>query len=436
MKDLRPLFGNLAPVWGRPWEIFVERGEGSYVWDTDGNRYLDFTSGIGVTSTGHCHPRVVGAVREQAGRILHAQANLLVHQPMLSLVDSLRKVVPDGLDSFFFSNSGAEAVEASLKLARHATGRTNVIAFEGSFHGRTVGTMSLTSSKEVYRSGYQPLMSGVFFAPYGDCFRCPKAEAAPGRYGKSRCCHWPLERLRNLLATRSAPEETAAILVEPILGEGGFVIPEPGFLRGLREICDEHGILLVFDEVQTGFGRTGRFFASEHFDVVPDILVMAKGIASGLPLSGIAAPAELMRCWRVGAHGGTYGGNAIACAAADATVRVLVEDGLVENARRQGAEILRRLGELQKVNPTIGDVRGLGLMIATEFVDPETGRPDREMAAAVQQGAFDRNVLLLTCGSHSHVVRWLPPLVADEAEVETAVDAFREALADVTVTAA
>jgi 4-aminobutyrate aminotransferase len=409
----------------------AERAEGVYIWDTEGNRYLDFTSGIGVTNTGHCHPRVVEAVREQAGQFIHAQANLIIHQPMLRLAEALREVVPPALNTFFFANSGAEAIEASFKLARHATTRTNIIAFERSFHGRTVGTMALTSSKTAYRMGYQPLMAGVFFAPYAYCYRCPKAEAAPDRFDRAHCCDWPLEHVRFLLKSQTAPEETAAILVEPVLGEGGYVVPSATFLRGLRKICDEHGILLIIDEVQTGFGRTGKFFALEHFEVVPDILVMAKGLASGFPLSGIAAPRALMERWTVGTHGGTYGGNAVACAAAEATVRVILDDCLVENAQRMGAKLMGRLHQLQATYPAIGDVRGLGLMVGTEFVRPGTREPATDVAKAIQKACFKRRLLLLTCGTYDNIIRWIPPLTIGDAELEAALQVFEVALAEV-----
>jgi 4-aminobutyrate aminotransferase len=431
MIEVQDATQNLAAVWARPWELVADRAQGAYVWDTDGNRYLDFTSGIGVTNTGHCHPDVVEAAREQAALLIHGQANLIIHEPMLRLAAALREVVPSPLDTFFFSNSGAEAVEASIKLARQATGRTNIIAFERSFHGRTVGTMSLTSSNTVYRRGYQPLMAGVFFAPYAYCYRCPKSEAAPDRYGYDHCCDWPLDHIRFMLQSQTAPQETAAILVEPVVGEGGYVVPPPSFLPGLREICYEHGILLIVDEVQSGFGRTGEFFAVEHFDVRPDILVMAKGMASGFPLSGIAARRELMERWQVGTHGGTYGGNAVACAAAVATLRVLQDEGLVANARSKGEKLIARLRALQDRYPAIGDVRGLGLMVATEFVRPGTREPDGAAAKAVQRACFERRLLLLTCGTDGNIIRWIPPLIIDDEELNSALTTFEAVLDEV-----
>jgi 4-aminobutyrate aminotransferase len=429
--DVQSPTSYLSRVWARPWELFIERGEGAYVWDADGTRYLDFTAGIGVTNTGHCHPRVVAAAQEQAAKLIHGQANQLYHQPMLRLAQALREVVPSALDTFFFSNSGAEAVEASFKLARQATGRTNIIAFERSFHGRTVGTMSLTSSKTIYRVGYQPLMSGVFFAPYAYCYRCPKAEAAPERYDRDDCCGWPLEHVRFMLKSQTAPEETAAILIEPVLGEGGYVVPSPGFLRGLREICDEYDILFIVDEVQSGFGRTGKFFAVEHFDVVPDILIMAKGMASGFPLSGIAASRALMDKWTVGSHGGTYGGNAVSCAAAEATIHVLLEEQLVQNSRDMGERLMGRLRQLQHRYRAIGDVRGLGLMVGTEFVRPGSRQPATDEVKAIQQVCFENKLLLLTCGTDSNVIRWIPPLTITDAELYSAIETFEAALAQV-----
>ena len=410
---------HISPVWTRYTPIVAERGEGVYVYDRDGTRYLDFTSGIGVTNTGHCHPRVVRAIQEQAARLIHGQANIVFHPSLLELVEELQAITPAGLDCFFFSNSGAEAVEGAVKLARQATGRPNVVVFQGSFHGRTGLTMALTTSKTIYRAGYQPLPAGIFVAPYPYAYR----------YGWSaeETEAFCLREVGFLLKTQTAPWETAAILVEPVLGEGGYVVPPPGFLAGLRRICDEHSILLVADEVQSGFGRTGKWFAIEHFGVVPDIVVMAKGLASGLPLSGIAARRELMERWTPGSHGGTYGGNAVACAAAVATIRVIGEEGLLENAQRQGTRLLQRLRALQARFPEIGDVRGLGLMVATEFTAAD-GTPDTHLAKAVVKGCLQRRLLLLTCGPWDNTVRWVPPLTVNAEQIEEAVAAFEDAL--------
>jgi len=412
----------ISPVWVRLTPIVAERAEGAIIYDQDGTRYLDFTCGIGVTNTGHCHPRVVRAIQEQAARLLHGQANIVFHPPLLELVDELRTVVPQELDCFFFSNSGAEAVEGAIKLARHASGRPNVIVFQGSFHGRTALTMALTTSKTVYRAGYGPLPAGVFVAPYPYVYRygwtAEETEA------------FCLRELEFLLKTQTAPAETAAILVEPVLGEGGYVVPTPGFLAGLRRICDRHGILLIADEIQSGLGRTGKWFAIEHFGIVPDVMVMAKGLASGLPLSGVAARRELMECWVPGSHGGTYGGNAVACAAAVATIRAIREEGLLENAQRMGARLMEALRGLQDEFPVVGDVRGLGLMVASEFTGPD-GSPATDLAKAVVKGCLKRHLMLLTCGPWDNTIRWIPPLIVTLEQVEEAVAIFREAVAEV-----
>ncbi len=410
---------HISPVWSRITHLLVERGEGAYLYDMQGERYLDFTCGIGVTNTGHCHPRVVEAAREQVGKLIHGQVNIIYHQPLLRLVEALREVVPPALDTFFFSNSGAEAVEGAVKLARHATGRPNIIVFQGSFHGRTNQTMSMTTSKTVYRQHYQPLAAGVFVAPFPYAYRYG--------WGPEETSQWCLRELRHLLASQTAPDETAALVVEPVLGEGGYVVPPASFLAGLRQICDEYGILLVADEVQTGFGRTGKFFAVEHFGVVPDILIMAKGLASGLPLSGVAAPRALMDKWRVGTHGGTYGGNAVACAAAEATVRVL-QDGLVENAARMGEVLQGGLAEIQSRFPVLGDVRGLGLMVGAEFTLPD-GSPGTDRAKQVLGRCLEDRLLLLNCGTYNQVVRWIPPLIVNQEQIETALGIFERALA-------
>lgn len=414
--------GNLSPVWSRIFSIEVDHALGSYLYDIHGNTYLDFTCGIGVTNTGHCHPRVVDAISKQAGSIIHAQANIVIHKPMLELVGELKTVVNPVIDGFFFTNSGAEAVEGAIKLARHATGRPNIIVFQGSFHGRTIGTMSLTTSKTVYRAGYQPLMSGVFVAPYPYSYR----------YGWSddQTTEWCLNELEFLFLSQTAPQETAGILIEPVLGEGGYVVPSRGFLSDLREICDRYGIMLIIDEIQSGFGRTGKWFAQEHFDVTPDIMTVAKGIASGLPLSGVFSRLELMRKWQTGTHGGTYGGNAVACAAAVATIQAIREEKMIENAQIRGTQLINHLRKLQLEYPVIGDVRGLGLMIGVEFRSVDR-KPDKATTKAVVQACFDKKLLLLTCGTYDNVIRWIPPLNVTEQQIDDAIDIFSGSLKSV-----
>jgi len=417
--DISDLRQNLSPVWTRIFSVEADHAAGCYIYDIHGDKYLDFTSGIGVTNTGHCHPRVVEAIQKQAGLLIHGQANIVIHKPMLELIEELKSIVNPVMDGYFFTNSGAEAVEGAVKLARHATGRTNVIVFQGSFHGRTVGTMSLTTSKTVYRAGYQPLMPGVFVAPYPYSYR----------YGwtDDQTMDWCLEELEFLFLSQTAPEETAAILIEPVLGEGGYVVPPHDFLRHLRQICDKHGIMLILDEVQSGFGRTGRWFAQEHFDVTPDIMTVAKGIASGMPISGVLSRLEYMKKWKTGTHGGTYGGNAIACAAGVASIKAMKEENMPQNAQVRGEQLRSQLRRIQLDYPVIGDVRGLGLMIGVEFKTPER-KPDKNTTKAVVKACFDRKLLLLTCGTYDNVIRWIPPLIVNEQEVNTAVGIFSDAL--------
>jgi len=413
---------NLSPVWTRIFSIEADYASGCYIYDIHGDKYVDFTCGIGVTNTGHCHPRVVEEIQKQAGLLIHGQANIVIHKPMLELVEELKSIVNPAMDSFFFTNSGAEAVEGALKLARQVTGRTNIIVFQGSFHGRTVGTMSLTTSKTIYRAGYQPLMPGVFVAPYPYSYR----------YGwtDDLTRDWCLEELDFLFLSQTAPEETAAILIEPVLGEGGYVVPPYGFLRDLRQICDKHGIMLILDEVQSGFGRTGRWFAQEHFDVTPDIMTVAKGIASGMPLSGVFSRLEYMKKWHTGTHGGTYGGNAIACAAGAASIKAMKEENMLLNAQMRGEQLMSQLRRIQLDYPVIGDVRGLGLMIGVEFRTPNR-KPDKATTKAVVKACFDRKLLLLTCGTYDNVIRWIPPLIVNEEEVNMAVAIFSGALQSV-----
>jgi 4-aminobutyrate aminotransferase len=412
-------FPHMSPVWTRIFDFEAERAEGSYIYTTDGRKLLDFTCGIGVTNTGHCHPRVVEAIREQAGLFLHAQANIVVHKPMLQLIEELRAIVPPAIDGFFFSNSGAEALEGAVKLARVATGRQNIIVFSGSFHGRTAATMALTTSKTIYRAGFGPLPSGVFVAPFPYAFRLGMSEEAAGQYA--------LDALEELLLSQTAPSETAAILIEPVLGEGGYVPPPASFLRGLREIADKHGILLIFDEVQSGFGRTGKWFAQQHSGVVPDIMTVAKGIASGLPLSGVFSRLELMKKWAIGSHGGTFGGNVLACAAGVATVRAMREEKMIDNAAQRGIQLMTGLHKFQEEYPQLGDVRGLGLMVGTEFVDRK-GKPDKPLAKEIVHAAEVRGLLLLTCGTHDNVIRWIPPLNVSEAQINDGLQIFGAAL--------
>jgi 4-aminobutyrate aminotransferase len=412
---------HLADVWFRVTELEVVSGAGCVVTTVDGTEYLDFTSGIAVTSTGHCHPAVVAAIQEQAARFIHAQANCYRNPLLARLGERLAGVTPPGIDTFFFTNSGAEATEAAVKLAKHATGRPNTIVFAGSFHGRTHLTMAMTTSKTAYRAGYQPLPSGIFVAPFPNPFR----EGVDGRTSVERA----LDGVDQLLGAQTAPGETAAMVIEPVLGEGGYLPAPASFLEGLRERCDAHGILFVADEVQSGFGRSGAMFAIDAAGVRPDVVVMAKGIASGFPISAIGASAELMDRWPIGAHGGTYGGNPIGCAAALATIDVLTAPGFMDAVRARGDQLRAGLHGLAADHPGLADVRGPGLMVGCELMTA-AGTPDATRTAAVIAHCRDEgSVLLMNAGTDGNVVRWMPPLVVDAAEIDRGLAAFGAALA-------
>lgn len=412
-------FKHLSPVWTHYTGIIAARGEGAYLFDQDGKRYLDFTCGIAVTNTGHCHPKVVEAIRRQAGLLLHGQANIIIHEPLLELAARMETIVDPSLDGYFFSNSGAEAVEGAIKLARHASGRSNIIVFQGSFHGRTVGTMSLTTSKTIYRAGYQPLMPGVFVAPY----------PYPLRFGwnNEQTTDFCLEELEFLLLTQTAPAETAAILVEPVLGEGGYVVPSKRFMQEIRRICDQHNILLIVDEIQSGFGRTGLWFAHEHFGIKPDIMTIAKGLGSGLPISGVISKLDLMKKWIPGSHGGTFGGNAVAAAAAVATIDVIKDEKLLDNSQQRGLQLMQELNRIKSSYHSIAEVRGLGCMIGTEFRTPD-GKPDKAAAKSVAHACLDRGLLLLTCGPWDNTIRWIPPLIVSSEQINEALKIFEDSL--------
>lgn len=413
MATLSPLLKQATPV-------VVDHASGSWIYGTDGRKYLDFTTGIGVTSTGHCHPDVVAAAREQVGSIIHAQYTTVMHRPLLELTEKLGDVLPAALDSVFYANSGSEAVEASIRLARQATGRPNIISFHGGFHGRTVAAASLTTAGNKFRSGFSPLMGGVQIAPF----------PAAVRYGWSEeeAVIFALRELDLLLQTVSHVDDTAAFIIEPALGDGGYLPTPVAFLQGLRERADKYGILLILDEVQAGVGRTGKFWGHQWADVTPDIMVFAKGIASGFPISGIAAPTAIMSKAWPGSQGGTYGGNAVAAAAAVATLGVIEREGLVENAAARGAELSEGLRQFRNRAEHIADVRGHGLMIGVEFTDADnTPRPD--LAAAVQSRAIEEDLLLLTCGTRANVLRIIPPLNVSSDEVITGLAAIERTFA-------
>ena len=411
---------HLSDVWFRTTDLEIVSGSGCVVRTADGAEYLDFTAGIAVASTGHSHPRVVEAIREQAGRIMHAQANCYRSPLPEELASRLTQITPASIDTFFFTNSGAEATEAAVKLARHATGRPNVIVVQGGFHGRTYLTMAMTTSKVGVRAGYQPLPAGVFVTSFPRPFAWGVDEAT--------AVDRALADLRLLLHTQTAPSETAAFVMEPVLGEGGYLPAPMAYVRGAHDICAEHGILFVADEVQTGFARTGRMFAVEHAGIEPDVMVMAKGIASGFPIAAIGARSELMARWGRGAHGGTYGANPMGCAAALATIDVIVDEQLVARAESRGRQLFDGLQALQAEHPGVGDVRALGLMVAAELTRAD-GSPDAARTSAVMTHCLEAgHVIFMSCGTDANVVRFMPPLVVSESEIETALDAFGAAL--------
>ena len=406
---------HLSDVWFSVTDLQVASGKGCWITTTDGVEYLDFTAGIAVASTGHCHPKVSAAIAQQAQRFIHAQVNCYHHDLLEPLADRLAEITPASIDTFFYANSGAEITEAAVKLAKQVTGRPHVIVFSGSFHGRTHLTMAMTTSKAGYRAGHAPLPPGIFVAPFPDPL-APDTDAEIDR---------ALAGLDHLLAAQTAPAETAAMIIEPVLGEGGYVPAPARFLQGLAARCAQHGILFVADEVQSGFGRTGEMFAVTHAGIEPDVLCMAKGIASGFPFSALGVRAELMARWPKGSHGGTYGGNPMGCAAALASIEVLTEPGFLENVRARGDQLTAGLTELAAGDPRIVQVRGRGLMIATEFADAA-------VVDAVRRHCLDSgHLLLMNAGTYGTVLRWMPPLVVDEREVSVALDAFGDALKNV-----
>ena len=409
----------------RAYPLAVRRASGAMIEDLDGNRFLDFTAGIAVCSTGHCHPRVVQAIQRQSEQLLHMSGTDFYYEPQRDLAQKLAQIVPgDGPHRVFFTNSGAEAVEAAFKLARHHTKRQHMIAFYGAFHGRTMGALSLTSSKVTQRQDFSPLVPGVTHIDYPNCYRCPLQTADQG------CCDTTLRELEDKIFRKTvSPREIAAFFVEPIQGEGGYIVPPGHFHQQLKAIAEKHDILYVADEVQSGMGRTGKMFAMEHWGIEPDITCLAKGIASGMPLGAIVARAQVMD-WGRGSHASTFGGNPVSCAAALETI-ALLEESLIENAARVGDFLLTKLIELQEQQPLIGHVRGRGLMIGAELVsDRESKQPAASECEDVIQACFRRGLLLLSCGEST--VRFCPPLVITEEQAEIAVAILDEALTEVT----
>ena len=405
-----------SPSYPRDYPFVISHGRGTEVWDVDGNRFLDFAAGIAVCATGHAHPAVVAAVREAAGKFLHISSDYW-HEGMTALAERLSALVPLGEPGMsFFCQSGTESVEGALKLARYVTGRQRIIAFLGSFHGRTMGSLALTSSKYTQQAGFAPVMPGVTHVPYPNTYRPLFVGADQGRA--------VLDYIRMLFERNLPATEVAAIVVEPLQGEGGYLVPPDGFLAGLRQICDEHGILLVFDEVQSGVGRTGKMFCAEHSGVKADIMTLAKGLGSGMPIGAVVAKRSIMQKWKKGAHGNTFGGNPVCCAAANATID-LVRQQYVSNAANVGAHFMKRLAELRPGYPCIGDLRGRGLMIGLELIEKD-GAPARALVDRLLHRAYQNGLLLLSCGVST--LRFMPPLCVTEAEVDEAMIWLRQSL--------
>ena len=415
---------NLTPVLGRYFERTWSHGEGHRLFDTDGRAYLDFANGIAVTALGHRHPRVTAAIHEQVDRLVGPINAIGFTAPISELATALAATFPDPLDSVMFLNSGSEAIDGALKMARRVTGRPGIIAFRGGFHGRTFGATSVTTSNLNYRTGYEPLLPGVYLSPYP----MPHPELGSDEEAASAAA---LAILQSLLTTVVAPSVVGAILIEPVLGEGGYVPAPSSFLQALRALADEHGILLIADEVQSGYGRTGAMWAFEHAGIVPDIVCVAKAIANGLPLSAIVSSRDLQERWGRGAHGSTYGGNPVACAAGLAVLATIADEDLIANARARGAELVTGLGKIAAEDDRIGDIRGLGLMIGVEFTDRATGEPDGILPDRLMAASADAGLLVLTCGRMHEVVRWIPPLDVTAAEIAEAVEIFGETLGSI-----
>jgi 4-aminobutyrate aminotransferase len=413
----------ISPSYTRSYPLVVANGNGAIIEDVDGNRFLDFNAGIAVCSTGHCHPQVVQAIQDQAAKLIHMSGTDFYYENMVELAETLVRLA-GGSKRVYFGNSGTEAVEAALKLARYHTKRGQFVAFYGSFHGRTMGSLALTGSKSVQKAGFFPMMPGAHHVPYANCYRCP--------YGQTpdRCAVECVSAIEDQLFRHTVPaQEVAAIFVEPVQGEGGYVVPPRKFFDELRKLADKHGILIVADEVQSGMGRTGKMFASEHFDFAPDMMTLAKGIASGMPLGATVARADLMD-WTPGAHASTFGGNPVCVAAAITTIELL-ERELIENAEHVGRHLMDRLRELPRRSPIVGDVRGLGLMIGIEIVrDQETKERAPDLRDKIVNPCFERGLLVLGAGPNS--IRLSPPLIVTKDQADFAAETIQQVIASTT----
>ncbi|MCM3082013.1 aspartate aminotransferase family protein [Brevibacillus invocatus] len=409
----------MPPVASRATTLGVVKGKGSYLWSEDGKKYLDFASGVAVTNVGHNHPLVVERAKAQMDELIHGGHNVVYYPVYVELAEKLNEL-NGGNCKVYFSNSGAEVNEGAIKLAKKVTKRPGIISFKRSFHGRTIATTTLTASNSTYRKDYEGLLPSVYYAEYPYALRSGLSEEAEIQ----RC----LAQLDEIFRFLIAPDQVAAIIMEPVQGEGGYIIPPQGFMQAIRDICDQHGILLIFDEIQTGFGRTGKMFAWQHFGIQPDVLTLAKGIANGFPLSALVAKAELMDQWTAGTHGGTYGGNPVACAASLAVIELL-EGGVLDNCNKMGAYFIEELSKLTRDYPQIADIRGLGLMIGLECLDKD-GKPDSKTVSGLKDKAMEKGLILLTCGTDKNVIRFIPPATVTKEEIDEAMSIIRESLSE------
>ncbi|MGG0658719.1 aspartate aminotransferase family protein [Rummeliibacillus pycnus] len=422
--DLYDIMGNyLAPSMAKDHpNLPVVKEEGCYYYGADGKKYLDFTSGIAVANTGHRHPKIVQSIKDAADQLIHGPSGVIMYESILELSKQLGEILPGDLDCFFYGNSGTEAIEGALKLAKFTTQRPYVISFTGCFHGRSMGALGVTTSKSKYRKFMQPSHLS-YQIPYANVKEAPQ-DVDPVAYVVDK-----LERdFNQLFRHQVTPEEVAAVIVEPVLGEGGYVIPPKEWLQKIREICDRHGILLIFDEVQTGFGRTGEWFAAQTFDVTPDIMAIAKGIASGLPLSATVASRNLMEKWPIGSHGTTFGGNPIACSVALTTLEVFKEENLIENSKVVGAYAVEQLKVIQAKYDCIGEVRATGLMIGIDVIDPATGNGDGKALKQILDLALEEGVLFYLCGNEGEVIRMIPPLTVTKEQIDNGLNMLDQAL--------
>lgn len=401
----------LSPVFAKQTDLIAKSASGCYLTDINGEKYLDFVQGIAVNALGHNYPTVVKAIQEQAGNLVNASFNLVNYESTLTLAKKLSELAPGNLSSIFFSNGGAEATDSALKLAMSYSGRSAVIAFMGSFHGRTVGATAITGSNSKYRKHYNPLMGNVYFAPY------PGKDLCPAGMTEEERTDYALFELNKLLKYVVYPEDVACIYMEPVMGEGGYVVPSKKFVQSVREICDKHGILLIFDEIQCGYGRTGKMWASQNFDVVPDIMTVGKAIAGGLPMSAVISTPEIMDKWPVGTHGTTFGGNPCAAAAGCAVLKEFEDGTLIENVNKMGAYLKEKLFALKEKYPCISDVRGIGLMVAIEF-SHEDGSPAPDIWTKVKKGCLERHMLTLNCGVNGNGMRFATPLNVKKEEID------------------